>query len=379
MAMRNELKTSLTLLALAISAPATAMSPLSNEELGAERGQGLLVVESIAGSGAAAGMNFMRMGLDANLSLNANIDRMQLGCGGFNESVRAGSCDIDMDYVRLMGKSPAGVDNATQVARGGNPRAGEPVTSDFVLTRPYIEIATKGTGATRELVGIKISAQETNGFFGVGYNNGGTHVGLNTFSGYMNVYLSGYVRFTTGLGGGAACIGEPAGYSACTGNPDGVLYNNSNLASASKTAFVGTRFQEIHMESVPLRNLHGAGGLLSLFSGSDMYAIMDARLKDVHGFELNGTKDFFMSFQRESVTYPNYDKSTYAVAANAGWWMNVPRVELRDLEPAQVNLGCPGFLCAGLLDAFAAPGVYAGYPDLKSNPPVNCYGSSSFC
>lgn len=133
------------------------------------------------------------------------------------------------------------------------------------------------------------------------------------------------------------------------------------------------------MSSVPLRNLHGASGILRILQGADMYAIMDARLSDVHGFELNQTQDFFLSFQRERIAYPNYDKTSYAAPANAGWWMNVPSVELRDLEPATVDLGCPGALCLGLLGSFSAPGIYAGYPDLQSNPPVNCYGGASFC
>lgn len=365
---------------LGANATVLAMAPMSESELESVAGQGLIVSETIEGTGPADGFNFMRMGLDAEVSLNANIDRLQLGCGGFNESIRTG-CDIDMDYVRLMGRSPSGVSNPNQA--DGNPRAGDPVSSDFVMTRPYIEIAMKGSGTTREVAGIKISSQETTGFFGVGRNDGGTHTGLNSFSGYMNVFLSGYVEFETGLGDGAACIGEPAGYSECANSPDGELYNNSDLNSPSTTAFKGTRLEEIHMESVPLRNLHepdgGGGGLLNLLSGSDMYAIMDARLKDVHGFEFNQTKDFFLSFQRESIAYPNYDKAGYAEPTNAGWWMNVPRIELRDLEPATVNLGCPGILCAGLLDSFSEPGIYAGYPDLQSSPPDNCYGGAAFC
>lgn len=359
---------------LGASATVLAMAPMSESELESVAGQGLIVSETIEGTGPGAGFNFMRMGLDAEVSLNANIDRLQLGCGGFNESIRTG-CDIDMDYVRLMGRSPSGVDNPNQV--DGNPRAGDPVTSDFVMTRPYIEIAMKGSGTTREVAGIKISSQETTGFFGVGRNDGGTHTGLNSFSGYMNVYLSGYVQFDTSVGSGYACIGEPAGHTECANSPDGELYNNSDFNSDSKTVFKGTRLEEIHMESVPLRNLHGADGILGWLEGNDMYAVMDARLKDVHGFEFNQTQDFFLSFQRESIAYPNYDKSGYAEPTNAGWWMNVPKIELRDLEPAPVDLTDVGLL--DLLGSFSEPGVYAGYPNLQSVPPDNCYGGAVFC
>ena len=354
-----------------------AMIPISDEQLANVTGQALLVTDYIAPSGAAGGPRdflFYRMGLDAEVALNMNIDKLQLGCGGFNETIRTG-CDIDMDYVRFMGRSPAGVSNPNQPAGAG--RAGDPVTSDFILHRPYIELAIRegSTPGSREVAGFKVSAEWADGFFGVGRFENGVHTGVNSMSGFLDVYLSAYARFTSTLGNGAGCIGRPTGYSACNGNDE--------FFNVPVQYTTGTRMTELYIPGVELKNLHGASGLLSILQGSDLYAQMSARLIELHGFEVAMAEDFFVSFQREAIQYPTYNHSNnggqYSHQANAGWWMNVPRVELRDLSPATIGLGCPGFACLGLLDAFSYPGIDAGYPDMQSRPPINCHGNYQFC
>ena len=215
------------ILAACIAGHAHSMVEMSNEEMDSVVGQGLLVTETISGSGEWSDFNYMRMGLDARVSLNANIDKMQLGCGGFNESIVANSCDIDFDFVRLLGLNPTG-DGPGEVG------------SDFVLLRPYVEIATTGSGANREIVGIKIGSQQADGYFGIGrrYANGepnlergGTcntasgagnaagrancHSGLNSISANLNVELSGQFPVSIPiLGTQNACFGNSANNSA---------------------------------------------------------------------------------------------------------------------------------------------------------------------
>lgn len=370
-----------------------AMTPISDEQLAAVTGQSLLVTDYIPPSGDVDGprdFGFYRMGLDAEVALNMNIDKLQLGCGGFNQSVRDG-CDIDMDYVRFMGRyEGSGSYNPNQFVGGvydpenppdhGAPRAGDPVDSSFILHRPYIELAIKegNTTTLREVAGLKVSAEWADGFFGVGRydSDTDTHSGINSMSGFLDVYLSGYASFTSGLGGGNGCIGRPTGYTQCEGNPDEFFDVPAIYTS-------GTRMTELYIPGVELKNLHGANGLLSLLQGSDLYAQMSARLIELHGFEVAEAEDFFVSFQREAIEYPTYSHSTnggqHSQTANLGWWMNVPRVELKDLEPASIDLGCPGFACLGLLSAFSFPGIDAGYPDMQSRPPDNCYGDYKFC
>lgn len=108
------------------------MQALADRDLAEVTGQALFVSDRIAPTGAAGSVTdftFHRMGLDVELAMNANIDKLQLGCGGFNESIASNACDIDFDFVRFMGR------NGTS--------GGAPVTSDFKLTRPYIELAIR--------------------------------------------------------------------------------------------------------------------------------------------------------------------------------------------------------------------------------------------
>lgn len=367
--MKKHLLTLLTLL----PSLALAMVPLEDNELAEVTGQSLLVADYIAPSGAsgsATDFHYYRMGLDALVELNMNIDKLQLGCGGYNEAVRPNSCDIDMDYVRFMGRYDGVGNNPNQPTGAG--KAGDPVTSDFEMMRPYFEIAVRDIGGgQREIAGFKVSAEYANGFFGVGSYEGGVHTGINSLSGAMNVFLSGYAKFSSTFGDGQACIGRPTGYGACASEAPFVAVNPDQTK--------GVRMTELSLSSIALTNLHGAGGLLSLFEGSDMFAQMKARLIELHGFELAYAEDFFVAFQREPIEYPKYNKEGYSTRAETGWWMNAPRVELADLEPAKIALGCPGFACLGLLDAFSEPGIDTGYPDMRSRPPTNCYGDYKFC
>lgn len=348
--------------------PSHAMTTLDDVELSAVNGQALLVVERFAGSGSGAGYIFTRMGLDAELALNANINKLQLGCGGFNEYIRSNACDIDFDYVSLMGR------NGSQAGAVG---------SDFKMTRPYIEIATKGSGSTEELVGFRLGSQFTDGYFGVGrvYNDGETnlenggvcdhasavlncHSGINSISTYMNVDMAGRLNITTSLGNGTACFGRIAG-----SNPD-----CSNNAPVLKE-FIGTRMQSVVAESIPLTLGNNAIFNVLTALGLGGYTQMDESLRITHGFAFEGTSDFFLSFQREKITYPNYDKTTYAKPANAGWWMNIPSLRLEAPNVAATNVDGLG----GLVKALSEPGYPVKDVELNQMPPDNCFGSTRFC
>ena len=374
--------------ALLLSLPVVALSPLSNEDMGAEAGQGLLVMDNIQGSNVTSGLGtgdwsgytYTRMGLDVELSLNANIDKWQLGCGGFNEAIKANACDIDLDYVRLMGLDSSGTApcsvsaDATSSCYGGG---------DFVLTRPYIEIATKGSGATREVVGIKIGAQNTNGYFGIGRNyasgqtnleNGGTcgsgtaalncHSGINELSGYMHTEVSAAVPLS-GLVSGSICFGHYTA-SAATG------YGGDCASSAPYyTDIIGTRVNTLSLSSVKL-NL--TNGLLNTFGVTSAYAQLSENLRFLHGFALNNTSDFSLSVQREKISYPGYDGTTYSYPANVGWWMNVPNVQAVNILGQPVNLSL-----SNAISALAAPGTPLTDLELNSVAPQNCWGTSKFC
>lgn len=384
-----------------------AMVALEDGELSDVTGQALLVSDYIPPSGGAGSntdFGFFRLALDAEVSVNMNIDRLQLGCGGFNDVIRAG-CDIDLEYVSFMGLNPTKTGPAgNKGADAASRRAA--VGSDMVLTRPYLELAIRNPTSVndREIAGFKVGAQSVTGYFGVGCapsspGCGTQHRGINSFSGYLNAFMNGIVPFGTGLGDGKACIGSPpnpttgavGGYGPCpitAGVPEFYSYGNgvpvrvdgndfsAVTADRTSTAFAGTRISELQIRGVILNRVHAAGGVIGLLNPDQMFASLSVRMNEVHGFIFNDTQDFGLSFQREDVAYPRYNKTTgYSYPASQGWWMNVPSVQLAGLAPAKVD-------ACGLVDclsAFSAPGLQVGYPDLKDTPPVNCYGTLRFC
>lgn len=85
------------------------------------------------GTGTSAGLNFYTIGLDTQLALNVNIQKLQLGCGGVNG---AGACDIDIDNASLTGT--LGVNGCLS--------SGSTAGCDFVMTRPEITLAISNDG-----------------------------------------------------------------------------------------------------------------------------------------------------------------------------------------------------------------------------------------
>ena len=138
------------------------MSPLDDSQMRAISGQGLIVSDKVSGSALAnpneysTPFEFYRIGLDGELQMNLNISKLQLGCGGINDHLSGhAGCDIDIDYLSLMGR------NGTDIGEAGSP---------FTLDRPYIEFAVKNDDTTtlREIAGIKIGAESADGALSLG-------------------------------------------------------------------------------------------------------------------------------------------------------------------------------------------------------------------
>lgn len=358
---------------LAQAGMAYAMTALEDNDLSEVTGQALFVSDKIAPTGAAGSttdFTFYRMGLDVQLDLNMNIDRMRLGCGGTNNAIDASVCDIDMEYVRLMGRCTTAGCGQTSPDGQAIPGAGAPL-SDFILKRPYIELAVKNDSAAaqREVVGVKIGAQSADGFFSVGQvkgrgNNPANHSGINAISGYMNIELSLVMNATL-----RSALGIPTTSTMCSGNE-----SCSNTVKPYYRSVTGTRMTDIRLAGLEMTPNGGLAGIL----GDTAYADFRENLKFIHGFQLQNTSDFFLSFQRQQVSYPKYNKQGYAVTANTGWWMNVPDVKMTGLRPPDIDMAC-GFLWTACLSAFSTPGVVISNIELNSSPAQNCYGSSLFC
>ncbi len=361
------------------------MEALTDSDLAEVTGQALFVSDRIAATGAGTGatptdFTFHRMGLDVELALNANIDKLQLGCGGFNESIAANACDIDLDFVRFMGRN------------GSQP--GNPVTSDFKMLRPYIELAiiNENSPSLREVVGVKIGAQSVDGFLGVGrdyLNTNGTpsgltnaehggvcnatdgagaqacHSGINRISGSLGAELSAQVPLTVEL----AFI-TLANETVCLGNTS---FTNDVCGAGDEffTTITGTRLATLDLQSIPLQL---SGGLISTIGIDEGYAWITESLRFVHGFSLEDTSDFFISFQRQRVAFPTYDKTGFSTTANAGWWMNVPSVKILDMLAPRLTLGV-----AELLPALLQPGASLQNIELGQRAVSNCFGGLQFC
>lgn len=397
------MKIIIKIIVLIISLPAVAMESMSDEDLGWHYGQAFIWADRIGpnsltgqmGAGSATDFSFFRMGLDAELAFNMNIAKMQLGCGGINDNLLSSpACDVDMDYVRFMG-------------RNGDV-AGNPVTSNFILRRPYIEIAFKNENnpALREVVGIKIGAQSADGYVSLGrkytsgtnIENGGTcnssasvlsspgqlncHSGLSSLSGFVGAELSATLPLTVIGSNGYGCAGN-TGFTGDDCGAADVLYVD----------YAGTRMNQLELSDLLLKLNGGLAGIIG-----DGYARLIANTRVLHGFALANTSDFFISFQRQQVAYPRYSKTTptvadtpvcgtaanpdrcasaYAVPANPGWWLNIPNAKLTNAMIDRVSVGL--FDLGTLLSALSRPGMGAFNPDFNIDPASNCYGGTLFC
>lgn len=372
-----------------------------------------------------ANFTYHRMGLDGKLDFNANMSKLQLGCGGVNDLLTGPGCDIDIDYVSFMGINAAG--DAPDSAGAA---------STFKMTRPFIEIAVKNENdpARREVVGFRIGAQNINGALGMGreyttattnLERGGTcdpsatvgagvaacHSGINRISGFLSIEMSAAIRaranlmglYTTDLD---TCFGRmtPAQFSC----------------GPSTTPFFvdagGTRLDTLHVAAAKLLisniDLNCAWwdlvcGSAQLFANGLIdqgYGQLKIGLPAVHYLLTPNTQNFFLSFQRERVSWPNYSKTTppnniaydacnpaygqlsprcssaYAPAANTGWWLNAPGAKLLNINSPD-RLVLPGTLDASTLLSLLGPEgqLIIDNPKVSLPRPDNCYGSAKFC
>ncbi|MFW1863938.1 hypothetical protein ACG9XP_19430, partial [Acinetobacter baumannii] len=131
-------------------------------------------------------VGFFKLSLDADVELNTNIRKLQLGCGGANG---AGACDIDIDNLSLSGLSNTNDGRASSSAK---------------ITNPFIEFAIKNPNSTalREVTGLRVSAEAIEGLLTFGTENSQTKNGINSFSGYM---------VTQATGGSVSTAARPTG------------------------------------------------------------------------------------------------------------------------------------------------------------------------
>lgn len=178
------------------AAPTTnEMTALSDNELSAESGQGLVNSSFIApndasnlmkgktiGGASAGNVGFYKLGLEAELELNLNARNVQLGCGGING---AGACDIDIKNLALSGLPDSYDANGNPVFDNGRP------STSAKLTNPFMEFAIKDPekASTREVLGFRASAEKISALLTAGLSNNATpnDDGIQSLSGFMRI------------------------------------------------------------------------------------------------------------------------------------------------------------------------------------------------
>ncbi|WP_086203655.1 hypothetical protein [Acinetobacter silvestris] len=171
---------------------AGSLQSMTDEQLSATTGQALMSLTYIAPTdvtnlesqraGGDKNMGFYKLGLEANIEINANIKKLQLGCGGTNG---VGGCDIDIDNFSLSGI----VDETSDTKANRESR----VASDATLTNPFLQFAIKNPNqaSTREIKGIRLSAENALAMLTFGTENTNTPNGINAMSGYMKIAAQG--------------------------------------------------------------------------------------------------------------------------------------------------------------------------------------------
>lgn len=429
-----------------------ALTPMTDETLSEITGQdgSLFLSDHIApnelagapGDGSA-NFDFYRMGLDVKMNLNVNIAKFQLGCGGVNDLLTTSpACDIDIDYLSFMG-----------IKSNGEFPSPDGPDSKFELIRPYVELAIKNDNSPtlREVVGLKIGGQRINGALSIGRDytgsgkpsesyigpgvesnlvnqeHGGTcnpsattgqgvvncHSGINSVSGFLSLELSAAIRARANMAGL-----YNADLDTCFGRMNPQQFG---CGPNSQPFFVdagGTRLQELHVAAAKLTiddiDLNCAWwdltcwGIINPLANaivSEGYGQLKIDMRQVHYLLTPNTENFFLSFQREKVSWPNYSKmappsnlafdacnptygqvpangrcsSGYSPTANTGWWLNAPGAKILNINP-------PDRLYVGRVDLGTVISLLGPEGRLIINNPKislprvsNCYGTAVFC
>jgi len=409
---RRFIISSMSLLALVGPAGSvSAMQPLDDQALGNETGQAAFYTSYIdpAGNGAtgtnSSGLGFFTLGLQGTVALNANINHLQLGCGGVNGPQ---GCDIDLSQVRLHGLTPDANGNY----------AG----SDATLTNPFIQLAIKNPTSlsTRQVVGVAFGSQGASGMLSIGQNplstNGGNpgkpggvtgpngETGINSLSGNLQVAvsnlnvpitISGFIPatatikqtatqpFVTGDASGTGTFYQYLSGNRITGGTLGNISLNANLPVLGVVTANATLAPEnlIDVHNLIVSSTSTQGMLLSLNSmailwpqvgTSGVYSFPNTNTATNQTLNADGTVGS-VGYNSNGANIP-----LQQLQAQTGWFLSLPQASIggtaaTPLTTANVNLSLFGAIGA------LAGGVNLPSVNLQQVPTTNCYGGYKFC
>lgn len=379
-------------------AASPAFQAMNDSEMSDSVGQALFNLSYIAPNESGnpnSNIGFYRLGMEADIEINANINKLQLGCGGING---AGGCDIDIDHVRLTGMVSTGVVDAGPA-------------SDFLVKNPFYEFAIKNpqSASTREIVGLRLGFMEAFGKMTLGEpynynpqnlsftknNDPNTHTGINSISGDLGL---GLVNSLVPLQA-CALSGANADRSACNSGLQGLFVGNATInvddpnPGDNRFNLALGRASSVNLEGIKVKYL-GAVALQATWQESLRFVHEIALGNDANGngtydpgeatrdfvlFTLSGLGDNQVS--NNQFTNPNNLKwqrvsnPTQWYASPRGWSLSAPSsVELGNTTTRAVNLGLGEIVSA--LAGFTLP---LGNLDAGLRPVDNCWGSLTFC
>ncbi|MEG0486552.1 MAG: hypothetical protein RR575_01305 [Acinetobacter sp.] len=384
-----------------ITSHAGALQPMTDQQLSNITGQALMSLSYIAPNDAAnletkrvsnSNIGFYKLGMEADLSLNANIKKLQLGCGGVNG---ADVCDIDIDNLSLSGLGNSASSN-TGSAADRNARVG----SSAVLTNPFIQFAIKNpdSASTRQIVGINLSSEKATGLLTFGTENSkdaannGIENGINRLSGYMKVaQQTGFATINpitiTQNGGpnatgvalkGKACDNFFGGCGAIRPNYVTTSYNITMTPASqavlllkeqeitgkrmnSAKLFASTTVNNIQLSGTlaadtDLLGIQISGNTSGVLNNLKVNAIIDESLGLFHKASMNGSP-VLLSLQANDIQWPGAKS-----IAQKGWWLEISNpIDIGDITPNKnVDIAMPT-----ILDALVEVNNYLGATYVK--------------
>lgn len=340
---------------------AHSLKALSDDEMSQVEGQALMSLTTTKDAGQ--GLDFYRLGMEANIDINANLKKLQLGCGGVNSSIsgKGGMCDIDIDNVSLTGITMSDAQGAG---------AG----TDFKLTNPFIEFAVVDADkpSTRYVAGFRLGAMNALGMMSLGGNTNtsdlGDDYGINSFSGDIGVnVVNAKIR-------GVRIVGNLTGLTLATIDANVKPYTNTLIFERSSTLSL------IGLEAVTSA-ISVLG--LSLPLGLNLNANMnDIPFNTVHRLQVsdangNPTSGAYLSLQSRDIRWQNTATKVWSpTPAKKGWWLSIPNTtfENLDIDGSSVRIKTTEAVSGILGSTIQFPGI-----DLGQRPVNNCYGSLKFC